>query len=423
MKRLFTALCAAVCLLPAGAATMPLDTIPERAIVLTGDKMEPVHIGNIAELYSRENLAFQDPSAPRFLFLDKKGTVALGIGGYLKATAEYDFDGAVDNEGFVTSLIPVPMNPAQRNRFGATAQNSTLFLKLVTKPTKMGRVTVYFQTSFSGPSWSLVLKQAYLRVGHVTLGKTRSTFADGPAMAPTVDNEGPSGQVTSKNMMVQYISPSYKGFSFAASVEVPKASYTLTPSTEAIAQRCPDIPAYIQYAWDKGNSHVRLSGIMRQLSYRDELHEKNHMKTGWGVQFSTVASITPAVGIFGHYTMGRGIASFVNDLGGDGYDLIPEAGQPGKLRAPRVGAYTAGVQYNFSPKVFATASYSRARLYGASNLGGDTYSYGQYIVANVFYNIWGDLQLGAEYIHGTRKDYSGLSGKANRINAMLQYSF
>ncbi|MDE6469083.1 MAG: hypothetical protein K2L28_09360 [Muribaculaceae bacterium] len=64
-------------------------------------------------MYSRANLAFEDPAAPRFLFLDKKG-----IGGYLKAVVEYDINGAVPDNDFCINIIPVPFDPAQRQRFG-----------------------------------------------------------------------------------------------------------------------------------------------------------------------------------------------------------------------------------------------------------------------------------------------------------------
>ena len=241
-------------------------------------------------------------------------------------------------------------------------------------------------------------------------------------MAPTVDDQGPSGQVSAKNMLIKYTSPSWSGFSFAASVEVPEASYTTGNTSKSIAQRFPDIPAYAQYSWDKGDSHIRLSGIMRQLSYRNLESSKNHFATGWGVQLSTIAGITPDFKFFGHYTYGKGIATYINDLDGLGYDLIPD-GASGNLKAPAMAGWTAGLQYNFTPRLFATASYSRAQLYDTAGMAADTYRYAQYMVANVFYNLWGDLRIGAEYIHGTHKDISGLSGKANRLEAMLQYSF
>ena len=400
------------------------DSIPDRAIIVSGDPTHPNHVGNVAEMYSRTNLAFEDPAAPRFLFLDKKGVVALGIGGYVKAVGEYDLRGALSNNDFYTNKIPVPFDPAQRQRFGATAAHSSIFLKLVSRETKFGRVIVYVQTNFTGDNggYGLKLKQAYVTLGHVTIGKMRSTFADGPAMAPTIDDQGPSGQTTAKNMMVQYASPSYSGFSYAVSAELPSANYTLAPDTRSINQRFPDIPAYIQYGWNKGKSHIRLSGILRELSYRDEMNSgSNHFRTGWGVQLSAIARIYGGLTFFGHYTYGKGIASYINDLDGLGYDLVPES--TGKLKAPGVTGWTAGLQYNFTPKFFATASYSRAQLYDTEAMSADTYRYGQYIAANIFYNLLGDLRIGAEYLHGTRKNINGEDGSANRLEAMVQYSF
>lgn len=40
-----------------------------------------------------QNPRFHEPKAPRFLLTDRKGKFALGIGGYVKLAAEYDFGG------------------------------------------------------------------------------------------------------------------------------------------------------------------------------------------------------------------------------------------------------------------------------------------------------------------------------------------
>lgn len=423
MKKLTFLFAAVVLALPMGAVE-PSDSIPERAIIVSGDATHPNIPGIIAEMYSRENLAFQDPSAPRFLFLDKKGTAALGIGGYLKAMALYDFDGSISSDGFSTYDIPIPTNPAERQRFGATANHSTIFLKLVTAPTKFGRVIVYIQGNFTGNNggYGFKMGQAYMSVGNVTLGRARTTFADGAAMAPTVDDEGNSGQVSAKNMLVRYSTPSYHGFSGAVSVEVPSISITNSSSTGSVSQRIPDIPAYLQYAWNKGKSHIRVSGIYRGIYYRDLKTASNRASSGWGVQLSGVGTIAGGLGFFGHYTYGKGIASYINDLSGEGLDLIPSQ-TDGHLTPAPVAGWTAGLQYTFNSKLFMSASYSQAHLFHASGLGGDTYRYGQYAVVNAFYNVWGDLQIGLEYIHGSRHDYSNASGQANRIDAMLQYSF
>lgn len=416
-KTLFFSICIAT------SAVTTAQNIPGRAVILSGDTTNDNHRQNISVMYSRANLAFEDPAAPRFLFLDKKGTVALGIGGYLKATGMYDMRGAVDNNGFYTNKIPVPVDPAFRERFGATANHSSIFLKLVSSPTKLGRVIVYIQSNFTGDggNYGFKLKQAYMSVGHMTFGKARSVFSDASAMAPTVDDQGPAGQVSAKNMLIKYESASYGGFSGAISVELPDASYTEGVHTEAIAQRFPDIPVYVQYAWDGGDSHIRASGILRQLSYRDMLNAENHFRTGWGAQISAVSKVAGGLGVFGHYTYGRGIASYINDLADLGYDLVPEGN--GKLMAPRMAGWTAGMQYTFSSDFFVSASYSQARLYDNVELGAGCYDIGQYIAANAFYNPIPDLRLGVEYLHGIKKELNGLRGHANRVEAMIQFNF
>lgn len=418
---------AAGCMIPmASEAKVYGDTvmIPERAIILTGDSANADHRANIAILYSREGMSFDEPGAPRFLFLDKEGKVALGIGGYVKGVGMYDFDGAIDGTGFATYDIPTPFDPSQRQRFGASAAQSTVFLKLVTRPTKFGRVIVYLQTGFNSASsgYTMKLKQAYVSVGHVTAGLARSSFADGEAQAPTIDSEGPSGQVTAKNMLFQYKTSSFKGISAAISIENPSASYsTVDGQSKAISQRFPDIPLYVQYAWNK-DSHVRASFIYRRLSYRDLLTEKNHFVDGWGVHLSSVGDIVGGLGYFGHVAYGKGIARYVNDLSGNGYDLIPDA-VSGELSAPGTLAYTAGLSYNFTKKFFMTASYSQARAYDCSILGGDSYRYGQYATINAFYNLTGDFQIGAECVIGRRSNYDGERGHANRMEVMMQYNF
>lgn len=104
----------------------------------------------MAMFYDTRLLHFQDPRAPRFLLIDRKGRAALGIGGYVKATASYDFDGALPNRDFVTYDIPVPRNPAERNQYQMDASTTRLFLKLVGANSVLGKYTVYVESDFRG---------------------------------------------------------------------------------------------------------------------------------------------------------------------------------------------------------------------------------------------------------------------------------
>lgn len=414
---------AAVCI----AATMSIEAkvygdtvrIPERAIILTGDLGQSPH-ENIMVLYSREGMSFDEPGAPRFLFFDRQGKVALGIGGYVEGIASYDVDGAIDDNGFVTYEIPTPFDPSQRQRFGANATQSTIFLKLVTRDSRLGRITVYVQTGFKA-DYGMKLKQAYVTIGHLTAGLARSTFADGEAEAPVIDPQGPSGKVTAKNILFRYQTKSFNGFTAAASVEAPTADYTLASGVKEISQRFPDVPVYLQYSWSS-DSHVRVAGILRQLSYRDDDAGKNHFVTGWGAHLSSVGKIVGELGYFGHVAYGKGIARYINDLSGEGYDLVPSAAA-GHMKAPGMLAWTAGLSYNFTKKFFMTANCSQARVYNNSTMAAESYRYGQYATVNAFYNITGDFQVGAEFVAGRRVNIDGVKGHANRFEAMMQYSF
>ncbi len=68
---------------------------------------------------------------PASYWTDRKGRFALGIGGYVKATAEYDFGGISDDVDFYPSMIPNGGQNYVRNQFQMDATTSTIFLKLV----------------------------------------------------------------------------------------------------------------------------------------------------------------------------------------------------------------------------------------------------------------------------------------------------
>ena len=304
LHRIMSALIVTAAILPAVKTTAeePADTflIPERAIVATGSAENGRHLVGI--LYNPVNAHFSDPSAPRFLFLDREGKVAFGIGGYVKGMVYGDFCGSIDNGPlFETFDIPVPANPAQRNAFGASANHSTIFMQLVGTTERFGNYEVYVRTNFSGngnSGYGLKLKQAYLRLGYVTAGLVRSTFVDGSAGTPTIDDQGPAGEMSATNIQLQYAPSFGKHWSAAISIENPKASYSVTEHSEAISQRVPDIPAYVQYKWHGGASHVRLSALLRNLSYRNLAAGRHHYVTGYAVQLSGLLRVASPLPVF-----------------------------------------------------------------------------------------------------------------------------
>ena len=141
-----------MCLAIGCASIQAQDTlvvITRPAIIIT-DSEQSSDSEVIRRMYEQNGRHFQDPRAPRFLFVDRTGKVALGIGGYVKGTMSADMGGISNSLDFVTSAIPVPSQPDMRNQFQMDASTSRLFLKLVGANTSVGDFTVYVETDFRG---------------------------------------------------------------------------------------------------------------------------------------------------------------------------------------------------------------------------------------------------------------------------------
>ena len=79
-----------------------------------------------------------------------------------------------------------------------------------------------------------------------------------------------------------------KGLKVGVGVEMPSVDGTPAQDVRIGKQRMPDIPAYVQYSWAKA-SHIRVGGILRSMTYEDQVNNKAKSLTGWGIQASGTA--------------------------------------------------------------------------------------------------------------------------------------
>lgn len=398
------------------------DDEPNTVMLVSRDKAGDEIIRIMKETQSPR---FHDPKVPRFLLTDRKGRFALGIGGYVKATAEYDFGGISDDVDFYPTMIPNKGQTNVRNQFQIDASTSTIFLKLVGRTKNLGDFVVYTAANFRGDGKTFELQNAYASFLGFTVGYNYSLFMDAAALPPTVDFAGPNGQLFYRSTQFSYERSFAKRWKAGISIEMPVVDGITNAQTNITTQRAPNFPAYLQYAWN-GNSHIRVAGMVRSMTYDNLVANKLDSKLGWGTFVATTFNVGKKVQMFGQATYGKGIGSYLNDLSNLNVDLVPDPAETGTMQVlPMMGWY-AGMQYNFCSKMFASTTYSQSRLYSENNYPqslSEQYRYGQYLVTNVFWNITPDLQAGAEYLHGWRTDFNGETRHANRMNVSLQYSF
>lgn len=381
----------------------------------------------ISRFYYNQFRHAQDPLAPYFMFMSKDAKMAMGIGGMIKMRGWFDWNGTVNSNNFSPSAIDVPKNPATPRRLGYTPASTGFFFTLLGHNTPIGSYMGYFEASFDGADKiEFKLQKAYFTINDWTVGYATSTFADPSSQAPTIDGAGPNGKVDRTNVLLRYLKTFGKDrWSVGGSVEFPSSGIKDDGvMTEKGTDWLPDLAALGQYQWDSGLSHVRLSGLVRFLPYRDLLMQTNHTLAGWALQLSSHVKVLPSMTVYGTTHFGRGYSAYTGDLGGGKIDLISDPDRPGHLYAPGFFGFTAGVKYDIIPKLSATVSMSRLGFHATK--GGelpDNYRYGMYGVANLFWHISPRVESGIEYLIGERKNFSGAHASANRVEALFQLSF
>ena len=367
---------------------------------------------------------FQDPDEPYFLFMSKDANMAMGVGGAVRMRAYYDWGGAMPSSAFAPYTIPIPANPASMRHFATVPSGSYLFFRVIGKTSVIGNYQLYIECDFTGyQGRDFKLKKAYAQVQDFTFGYASSTFSDPAALTPVVDAAGPNNKYSSTSVLVRYMPRIRNKWYVGVSVETPSTIVAAdNVNTKNVSEWLPDAATMVQYEWRQGQ-HVRLSGIVRSLSYRDIAAGVNHNLAGWGLQLSSVTRPHYRVTTYLTANYGRGYAGLGSDLLYGAYDLVADPSDPSKLYAPASLGWCAGLQYNFKPNLFATISASQTRYLPKNGIDPNEYKYGIFACTNLFWNILPRVTVAAELDWGYRRNFSGVGRQAHRANLMASFTF
>ena len=372
---------------------------------------------------------FQQHDRPQFVFSSKEKRFSFSLGGFVALRAAYDAGGIVENIDFVTYDIPVAGNYATRQKLTLDASTSRLFLKAIANTRAVGRVVIYLDGDFRGGaanSYTPRLRSAYVSLLGLTLGRDVTTFCDLEAAPATVDFQGPNAYNFNFATLVRYERSFAEGrLSFGVAAEMPVVSGTYGEGFDAIPQRVPDIPFYVQYAWDSDrSSHIRASAVVRNMYLHDLTRKSDTSLTGWGVQFSGTIRCCDPLRLFMNGVYGKGITPYIQDLTGSGLDFTPCPRDETRIRTMPMWGWQAAAQIALTPRLFLSGGYSTVRVQRSHGFyAADEYKRGQYVFGNVFYTIAPRCKVAGEYLYGSRRDMAAGKGHANRVNVMLQYGF
>lgn len=389
--------------------------------VAIGDESETVNV----EKKFKENapVGVKDNGLPRFAIVGKNNNFYLGIGAQFLGEVAYDFGGDMPSPVLFTPSSLEKPEPGNAKNLGFGWQSSSIYLNFVAMPHSENSIGIFFKGNFMGENNNFNCYHFYAKYRGLTVGYTTGLFTDAAAEPMTIDFEGPNGYPYNTLFNVSWQQKFTPHFSAAIGVDAPTTELSTSGSTRQISQTLPAVPVFAQYAWDGGASHVRVSGIVRPLRYRDLSEGKNKTLTGLGVQVSGMANVSGPLSVQYNATYGRGIATYIQDDNGLNLDAVA-SGSKGELDMVRTLGVTGGLNYVISPAVSANAVYSHVinTLPSDAKVASDQYRLGDYVAANVIWTINKYMSAGIEYDYGHRKSFDGSSLHDNRIQCQVAFT-
>ncbi|MFI3239671.1 MAG: DcaP family trimeric outer membrane transporter [Bacteroidales bacterium] len=361
--------------------------------------------------------------------LSQKG-YSFTFGGFINLRSSYDFNGSIDCADFIPSMIPSSTEEQIMKRTFMDASTSRLYFNALIETKQLGLINLFIESDFRGGSYGSYtprIRLAYMTFLGVTAGRAHTTFSDLSSMPYSVDFAGPNscafGFVTMLRYEHKFMEDRLK---LAVALESPSVSATYNNNFNEVPQLTPDIPAYAQYNWGADNlNHIRVSGVYKAMSVKNKVTNDTDILSGWGTQLSGNIGLTPFMRVMFSGTYGEGISNYIVDLIGLGLDFMPNPDNPSEISLTPMYGYQLSTQININPKLWLSAGYSYVNNQPAyddlDHL--DNYKSGTYIFGNCFYSITSRLQIAGEYIYGSRKSQDLSTNSANRVVAMLQFTF
>ena len=297
-----------------------------------------------------------------------------------------------EKDAFLPSAIPFEAAPRDTRLNGRASQINAI----VRSPTRMGELTAHAQADLFKyeEGAELNFTQVYARLGEwLTAGKTYSTFMDDEAWPATLDYNGPSGAVFSRQVLLRGGVALGERWRIEAALEDPQ---------EEGADR-PDLAARLRFGSER--LHAQLAGLSRSVSH--SIGGESRSVSGRGVSASAALSIGEADRLLAQWTRGENIGRYFND----GLSAI--------------GGVLTGVYLYYERKWAATwtstAGVSELRTAREGVLPATNLKQVQYASLNLVHRLTTDLYLGGEVLWGSAERQDGARANDSRLQLTARY--
>ena len=359
---------------------------------------------------------------------------AMKFGGMVWTSIVQTLDALGSDDRFLTHSIPVEGTPeaGKGPRLSLWAGPSRFNFDIRT-PTEVGQMRAFIESDFAGEGAAMRLRHAYMQYKSLLVGQTWSTFSDPDNNVEDVDFEGLNAENVTRQTQVRYGRALREDLRLAVALEFPTASITGGQSVNQI----PDFVGRIR--WLRGQGYLQGAVVLRQI--RGELESKPNVTQGalgWGISASGVVPV-PRWGekdrLVFQFNGGQGVARYINDLnslGGQDAIFIPSTEELRPLGAWglfvdfehhwETGDNLLGLNLSL-PDLRSSLIWGYVDVKNLAEQPGDAYDRTHRVGVNLVFSPIPRLDVGSQFIYGTRDNKDGGHGRARQLQLRMRYIF
>ena len=353
---------------------------------------------------------------------------AIKLGGRIRTAAVFTLGPLGSEDRFLTNSIPVEGTPeagkGARTSFNANASRFNLEVRT---PTGAGQMRAFIEGDFAGSGRAFRLRHAYAQYHGFIIGQTWSTFSDPEANPGDLDFEGINAENVIRQPLIRYWWKPREDLRTAVAAETPQVSLTGGQGVNVI----PDLVtrAFWGYAED---AHVQGALVFRQIRGESDLHpDEVKSAFAWGLGVSGVVPLRHLEDrVVFQFNTGVGNARYLNDLNSlGGQDAVFDSTTGAIEALPATGFY---VDYQHKWRHWESWRQYNVRsslIWGFVNVENtdfqapESYHRTNRYCINLIFSPIKRIDIGGEYIYGTRENKDGRSGSADQIQGVAIFRF
>jgi hypothetical protein len=144
---------------------------------------------------------------------------------------------------------------------------------------------------------------------------------------------------------------------------------------------------------------------------------------GWGLAASGTLRLFGRDHLLSQATYGHGISRYIQDASGRGLDAAPVSLPEPHLKAiPALGTHVA-YQHYWLDTLRSSVVYGYSHVRNTGVQPDSTYRTSHYAAGNLIWNLFGALDVGAEYLFGRTEHKDGQAANASRVQVSTKYAF